>query len=554
MDYKTGITGLALLLLSQEICATHSDMEVRIIMKYKAPLSMVFASPKQASQLLKLPVKSMTPLAGDAWLLQLKSQESNTAYHVNTVLGQLRKNPLVAYAVQDRPGHFKPMPSTSLKDDGITLSHDLQWDEFKAPAGIMLETAPGLRDGAWAYTSGLASPSIVIAVLDTGISVNNALVENLLKDADGKVFGWNFAANNNELSDETDSWHGTHVAGTIAAFGEVMLGVGEHLKILPVKIPDESGMFYESQVINAIYWSVGGIVPGAPVNPYPAKVLNMSFGVDEGPDKEIEHCDEALSDALAFVRQTGAVVTVAAGNDNRWEHYNAPAVCNGTIKVAATGPTGLRAYYSNYGPGVSFAAPGGDLRYGKKGGILSTVSPDAGYKRSGFDFYQGTSMASPHAAGVAGLVYAVSNGSIDPERVEQILYATTHAFGISRDDNDSCAGKKPCGSGILDAENAVKAAEAHYDEIIVVPPARELTLVECAQGKYQVALPAKSGNARWLLFKDSCQLKDDYQSPVLRQLSDGKIFADYGNTSLLLNSSYFKACQIIGMKGVGCYY
>ena len=561
MGYKTGLFGVVLLSLSQGIYAAQPDTALRVIVKYKAQMSPFFASTNQLSRVLNLPVTAITPMAGGAYSLVFKRQDLNNWRYldgessITSILAQLRKNPTIIYAVQDRIGHFKPMPNPILNEITMPLSHDLQWDEFKAPAGIMLESAAGLQNGAWAYTTGLASAPIVVAVLDTGIALNNSLMDSLLKDSNGAIWGWNFAANNRDISDETKSWHGTHVAGTIAAFGEVMVGVGQHLKILPLKIPNKSGMFYESQVINAIYWSVGGHVPGIPVNPYPAKVLNMSFGIDEGPRKEIEYCDEALQDALAFARSKGAVITVAAGNDNRWEHYNAPAVCNGTIKVASTGPLGLRAYYSNYGPGVSFAAPGGDMDYGKQGGILSTVNPHGGYQGTGFEFYQGTSMASPHAAGVAGLVYAVSDAGISPERVEQILYATTHEFGKSDDANKSCVGSMPCGHGILDAENAVKAALAKYDVIITAPLAHQLTLSSCAASGYHAVMIKKDVLSKlWVAAQISCQDKENYQQPSLEQSIDGKIAARYARATFWLDTSAFKQCQIIGVHGVGCYY
>jgi serine protease len=362
-------------------------------------------------------------MAGGAYTLvftpqSIRSVLPNKQDPTTALLNKLKSDPNVVYAVEDRKGHLKPLPKGPEPTEIVSISHDVQWDEFERPGGVMLETLPYLRDGAWAYTSGLTNPSTVVAVLDTGITEHESLSRNLLRDESGKLWGWNFAANNSDLSDETESFHGTHVSGTIAGYGERVKGMGEDLKILTLKIPDASGMFYESAVINAIHWAVGNHVPGIPDNPYPAKVLNMSFGVDEKPGKEIDHCDAALQEALWAARQRGAVVVVAAGNDNRWEHFNAPAVCNGTIKVASTGPKGTRAYYSNYGPSVTFAAPGGDLSSGNKAdGILSTVHPNGGYNGSGYDFYQGTSMASPHVAGVAALVYATSNSSLSPEQV-----------------------------------------------------------------------------------------------------------------------------------------
>ncbi|KTC68094.1 serine metalloprotease [Legionella birminghamensis] len=525
------------------------DYPFKLIIKYKENSSL--ASLLQQLQTSKeWTVDSLTPIAGGAYNLSLHTQSNLSAENeLQRVINQLKKDPRVLYVVKDRIGHFKPM---AMPDDSSLseLNHALQWDEFTAPGGIMLESGPGKMDGAWLYTNGESSKPTVVAVLDTGVEQHMALMYNLLKDSDGNIWGWNFAGNNRNLSDETGSYHGTHVAGTIAAVSDTMLGVGQQLKILPLKIPDASGMFYESQVINAIYWAVGGEVPGVPHNPYPAKVLNMSFGVDERPGKEVDHCDEALQEAMFFARKQGAVVTVAAGNDNEWEHYNAPGVCNGAIKVASTGPEGLRAYYSNYGPGVSFAAPGGDARYGRTGAILSTVKPGGGYQHSGYDFYQGTSMASPHAAGVAGLVFAIRDGQISPEKVEQILYATTHPFGQTSDSNKSCTGTKPCGHGILDAENAVKTAAANFDAIISPPSFQDLNLKKCRN--HQLTSQPLT-NSEWKLINKRCQSEDAYFTPEVH-LKGQQIVLNYQGASYVRDISNYKHCELISRDSVGCYY
>ncbi|CEK09764.1 S8 family serine peptidase [Legionella hackeliae] len=557
MFYQSGFVGFTLL-----ACATTAianDNTIHLIIKYKERPAAFTALKIKLSQDAHLPVHSLRPMAGGAYSLVYETKSLSHKAKSNLmikIINQLKQNPNIAYAVEDRMGHFKPLPTQpNLSSTLSLLSHDSQWDEFTPPAGVMLESAPGHRDGAWSYTTGHASKPIVVAVLDTGVALNPSLINNLVKDQQGNVWGWNFAANNRNINDETGSYHGTHVAGTIAGYGAVMMGMGEDLKILPLKIPDRSGMFYESQVINAIYWAVGGDVPGVPANSYPAKVLNMSFGVDERPGKEIDHCDEALQEAIFYARKKGAVISVAAGNDNQWEHYNAPAVCNSTIKVAATGPAGLRSYYSNYGPSISFAAPGGDLSYGKKGGILSTVNPGGGYQNSGFDFYQGTSMASPHVAGVAGLIFAVNDGAIKPEKVEQILYATTHDFGQTADANNSCKGTKPCGHGILNAENAIKAAIANYDLILTAPKVNDLKLSLCGKDVYQPKSGVVTlGKLRWVQLKKSCTLKTTYLQPALSQTKTGKIIANYGATVYQLDDSLLKQCQIIGFDGLGCYF
>ena len=560
MSFKSGVVILGLLSCSQGVFASADGETVRVIIKYKQHSIAVSSLKAQIAKVTQLPVKEMHPMANGAYSLILDA--SNPSFAVSKdadassiVLNQLRKNPNVLYAVKDRIGHFTPVPDPEVnKNLSNLLSHDSQWDEFTPPAGIMLESKPGLKDGAWAYTTGASKKPVVVAVLDTGIAVHESLENNLLKDKSGHVWGWNFAGNNNNLEDETQSYHGTHVAGTIAGYGNVMTGVGEDLKILTVKIPDASGMFYESAVINGIYWSVGADIAGVPKNMYPAKVLNMSFGVDLEPGKEADYCDAALQEAVFFARKKGAVLAVAAGNDNVWEHYNAPAVCNGTIKVASTGPEGLRSYFSNYGPGVTFAAPGGDKRYGTGGGILSTVKPGGGYNSSGFDFYQGTSMASPHVAGVAGLVFAVTNKTLNSEQVEQILYMTTHDFGKSNDTNKSCVGKKPCGHGILDAENAVKTAQNGYDVLFSAPKFGTLITQTCGNGMFQ---PGKgtvnSGSVVWIPSHADCVSEINYQNPHIEKAKNGSIYAHYGLVRYQLDQTGYKECHVVGYDGVGCY-
>lgn len=559
MSLKSGILGLSLLSVAQAGFASPDGNTVRVIIKYKHHTMAISSLKSQVFKSIQMPVKEMKPMANGAYSLVLDSSalpsfKTKGSENTNAILERLRKNPNVEYAVKDRIGYFKPVadPEVNLELSQL-LSHDSQWDEFTAPAGIMLESKPGLKDGAWAYTSGKSKRSVVVAVLDTGVALNDSLVNNLVKDKDGNVWGWNFAGNNNDLSDETKSYHGTHVSGTIAGYGDVMNGVGPDLKILTVKIPAESGMFYESAVINGIYWSVGGEVPGVPTNMHPAKVLNMSFGVDLEPGTEIDYCDQPLQEAVNYAHKKGAVLAVAAGNDNIWEHYNAPGVCNGTVKVASTGPEGLRSYFSNYGPGVMLAAPGGDKRYGSVGGILSTVNPGGGYNSSGFDFYQGTSMASPHVAGVAGLIFAMSDRVLKAEQVEQILYTTTHNFGTSTDQNKSCVGKKPCGHGILDANNAVQTALNGYDVLFSAPKIADLATKECGKSMVKPGVDTiNTGSSTWLKDKAVCEELSDYQNPHVA-VKDGQIYAYYGAVSYQLDQRAFKECHVIGYDGVGCY-
>ncbi|MBI2786814.1 MAG: serine metalloprotease, partial [Legionella longbeachae] len=203
--FKSGILSLSLLSISHGVFAAADQDTVRVIIKYKeGPKNITFLKSRM-KQLTQLPVKQMNPMANGAYLLILDSANSNlTKGGEDTsaeVLKRLNHNPQVLYAVKDRVSYFKPVPDPEVLDSGNILSHESQWDEFTRPAGIMLESKPGFRDGAWAYTTGLSKNPIVVAVLDTGIALNGSLMNNLVKDSAGNIWGWNFAANNNNLLD-----------------------------------------------------------------------------------------------------------------------------------------------------------------------------------------------------------------------------------------------------------------------------------------------------------------------------------------------------------------
>lgn len=578
MRYQLPIAACALtaasLFISQQVSADTfvptAQASDRIIIKYKASPSLLKPTAAIVKQGLirssQLPVKKVKPMAGNAFVVTLDKTKQGIKSTLDETLAKLNRRSDVAYAVKDRVGYIKPLPELKQASDSKLLSHDTQWDEYMAPAGVFLESKPGLADGAWRYTMGQgALAPVVVAVLDTGIEYNDNLIDSVVKNSQtGEMFGWNFAGNDGNLSDETGGYHGSHVAGTIAGHGATVYGMGPSLRILPVKIPDASGMFYESAVINGIYWALGEDVPGAPHNPYPAKVMNMSFGIDERPGKEVDYCDAAVQEAVDFARNKGAVIVVAAGNDNAEDDYGAPAGCNGAVRVTSTGPEGLRAYYSNYGPGASYAAPGGDKRYGNRGAILSTVKSGTGYMGSGFDFYQGTSMASPHVAGLAGLVFAAGQSrNIDGTEVEKILYATTHGFGQSNDPEESCVGEKACGHGIIDANNAVKATLANYELLLTAPKLEQLQLAQSilpdtnCEGR-DVAprkLSIESPEGTWRVSPNSlvCQPASAYSLPQLSiDEHNQRIIAHYGYVAYTLKMNTSN-CQLVGIDGVGCH-
>jgi len=200
-------------------------------------------------------------------------------------------------------------------------------------------------------------------------------------------------------------------------------------------------------------------------NPNPAKVINISLGGTGS-------CDTTLQQAIDAVVATGAVVVVAAGNENADVANHSPANCNNVIVVAAVGRDGLRAAYSNYSSPasnttnpvqVTIAAQGADKSLtGFDPGILSTVNssttnPDLNTTTgSAYSYYQGTSMAAPHVAAAAALVIA-RNPALSPGQVKTILAQSVTAFPSSNTwALYDCATKGNCGSGILNAKLAVQ--------------------------------------------------------------------------------------------------
>ena len=236
-------------------------------------------------------------------------------------------------------------------------------------------------------------------------------------------------------------WHGTHVAGTIAAIAnnnEGIAGVAPEAKIVPVRVLGACGGF-DSDITDGIIWAAGGSVRGVPANHHPAQVINMSIG-SEGT------CTTPYRQAIAQANKRGSIVVVAAGNNNFDASKSSPGNCEDVINVGATDKNGKRSYFSNYGSRVDVSAPGGDRRYWG-GGILSTLN--AGKTAPGkadYAEYQGTSMAAPHVAGIVALMKAV-----DPK----LTYAQAKKVLQSTSQSVECD-QSACGSGIVNAARAVQ--------------------------------------------------------------------------------------------------
>jgi serine protease len=342
---------------------------------------------------------------------------------------------------------------------------------------------------AWKVTKG--SPSIVVAVVDSGITEHPDLDDNI-------VAGYDFISSSRESRDgngrdadpsdpgdyltsgENSSWHGTHVAGIIAAESNSIgiTGVAPRVKIQPVRVLGPNGGT-EADIAAGINWAIGVRISGVTTNATPAKVINLSIG---SSDFSTCYTNSPVQLAIDEAKRRDVTLVTAAGNDDQIATASFPGNCSGNITIGATGIKGDRSYYSNYSDynriydvyiGVDISAPGGDDRAGigapAGGQIWSTLND--GTRSPGNPTYgkqQGTSMSSPIAAGVVALMYSI-RPTITDDQVWSILSKTAKPFAASSECTDQLIettlnnGTKVttglCGVGIIDAAAAVKAVQ-----------------------------------------------------------------------------------------------
>ncbi|OGR98233.1 MAG: hypothetical protein A2V88_16035 [Elusimicrobia bacterium RBG_16_66_12] len=401
------------------------------------------------------PLSHRRAMSGEAHVLKLSSRKR--ARDVEAIAALLRADPDVLSAEPDYRMYPLAVPNE-------TYYGTYQWHYKEASVsqgGVNLPLA-------WDVTTGNAS--IVVAVLDTGILSGHADMAGRL--VSGYDFVTNVASANDgggrdgdpadpgdwtvadecwpgSLADDS-SWHGTHVAGTVGAASNNSqwgAGVNWNSKILPVRVLGKCGGAL-SDIVDAMRWSAGIAVAGVPANANPAKVLNMSLG------GQFACAGSSYESAIADVTGAGAAIVVAAANENLNVSGFSPASCAGVITVAAVGFSGEKASYSNFGTGVSLAAPGGNGAANPNGYVWSawntgTTSPAA----DTLGGMQGTSQATPHVAGIASLLLSI-DPSLTPAQVKSALTTTARAFptGTGSDCTTSL-----CCAGIVDALAAVQS-------------------------------------------------------------------------------------------------
>lgn len=373
----------------------------------------------------------------------VKTPQKLKNFDAGALARRIALNPNVASVEPDRRMYHQLLPNDPM--------YAQQWHYYESAGGINLPPA-------WDITTG--SASIVVAVIDTGIRPHADLAGRVLPGYDFITDVATANDGNGRDSDPSDpgdygctgsnsSWHGTHVAGTIGAASNNSSGVSGinwGSKILPLRVLGVCGG-YTSDIVDALRWASGISIPNVPLNTTPARVANLSLGGANGG------CSTTFQNAINDVIARGMVVVVSAGNSNADASTFEPASCTGVVAVSATGRSGNRASYSNFGSKVAIAAPGGS----GSNGVLSTLN--AGLTAPGTDTYasyQGTSMSAPHVSGTASLMLS-ANPALTPAQVLQILQSSARLFPTGTGSDCSTAA---CGAGIVDAGAAVAAALA----------------------------------------------------------------------------------------------
>lgn len=494
----------------------------RIIIQWRSDQAPEQATPAATPQRLESLRKRSGRANARGWniggpLTVLQLDQAQSGAELSTTLAALRADPEVALAVPDE----RVKAHAYLPDDPL---HAGQWYlRGVQPSAIRAHEAWDLTRGA---------PDMVVAVVDSGVRFDHP-------DLAGRLLpGWDFISTDfvgndgdgwdADPSDAGDyitaedlgtpefpigkcgggpdldqpmesSWHGTRVAGIIAAIGDNAVGIAGtafNVQILPVRVLGKCGG-YVSDVIAGMYWAAGMAPPPPyltpplpPVNSTPARVINVSLGSEQSCE-----ASAVYRTAVRQITAHGALIVASAGNAGG--AVGSPAGCPGALAVAGLRHAGTKVGYSNLGPEVSIAAPAGNCINIEPGApclfALNTTTnlglqgPQAnGYSSSTVQPTVGTSFSAPLVSGTAALMLSVNPG-LTPAQVISLIRSTARPFATTSDtiplptacvspsvkplqDAECVCTAAVCGAGMLDAQAAVQAALATPPE---EPPATD---------------------------------------------------------------------------------
>jgi subtilisin family serine protease len=367
----------------------------------------------------------------------------------------------------------------------------------------------------WNNSGITGDSSIVIAVIDTGVNLTHQDLDGNLWtntgetpsndiDDDGNdltddINGWDFVNNDNDPDD--DNGHGSHVAGTIASEGDNALGITgvmQDAQIMVLKALDAAGSGTTADIVEAINYA----------REKNAKIINMSLG---GPGSNSE------KEALSLAQQAGILVVAAAGNDglnnddaSTSNKYPASYNLDNIISVAATDQNDNLASFSNYGPtSVDVAAPGVNI-------YSALHSSDTAY-----DYKQGTSMATPHVAGVSGLLWALNPGWTYTQVRAALLNSSNTDYRL-------CLANKIVANGRLNIEQ-IRTGTADLE----MPTGMSATAVSTDQ--IDLAWTDITGETGYNIYRKTCSESCDAYNLIYTVAADTTAKSD---TGLLAGTCY----------------
>lgn len=415
----------------------------RIIVKWRgaeAKSATATVRTQKAASATGMSMRKLQSVTDDMDVMQAPQELSGT--ELDEAIQRLQADPAVEYASPDLRRHAHALTSDPRLQDQWYLLSD--------------QPAATRTNMAWDVTQG--SASVIVAVLDTGVRfehpdlgtagsggkllpgydfVTNPLFAN---DSDGRDAD---ASDPGDWVSQTDlqnpsfsncdagnsSWHGTRVSGLIGALTNNAVGVAGaawNTRILPVRVLGKCGGF-DSDIIAGMLWAAGLSVSGAPANPNPAKIINLSLGGNGV-------CSTAYQNAVTQVTAQGSLVVASAGNDSG--PVSAPANCNGVLGVGALRHIGTKVGFSSLGTEVGISSPGGNCVLTDSCLFSIVVATNTGTTTPLASSYTdstlvninvGTSFSAPLAAAAAALVKAI-DPALTPAKVVSLLKESATPF------------------------------------------------------------------------------------------------------------------------------
>jgi serine protease len=469
------LLALALLLgvLPHAFGQTGSGSVDQIIVQWRKSPAAAEAKAAAASRKAGMTLRRKASIAPNLDVMSLERTLSKQ--EATALLTRLANADDVEFAVADERRYAHATPSDPLVVE--------QWYLQSAQASAIR------ADAAWDITTGNAGT--VVAVLDTGVRfehpdlgraetggkllpgfdfVSHPAVANDGggRDADASDPGdWITLAETQQApfdsgnclepgeTQRDSSWHGTRVASLVGALtnnAEGVAGAGWNTLILPVRVLGKCGGS-DSDIITAMRWAAGLEVPGMPLNPTPAKIINLSLGSTGA-------CTQAYQSVIPELTARGALVVASVGNEGG--PVGSPANCPGVLGVTGLRHAGTKVGFSNLGPEAALGAPGGNCVNTTGGPCLFSIvvatnagatAPGASTYTNQFNFNVGTSFAAPLVAGAAALMHSL-NPELAPAAFIAVLRETASAFPTSSATTSSVC-RVPTGANDLQAQECI---------------------------------------------------------------------------------------------------